>query len=422
MQVETIRLNTRAKHPKLEVRSVDGYQGREKEVVIISLVRSNPAREVGFLAERRRLNVAVTRARRQVIVICDSETVGTDTFLREFLDYLTERGSIETADTYSNLPDVSRPEDSGLSSKKLEKKSEKKPKKKKENKASKQENVINPSLKSATFSRQTPEEKMAEEENIKSKFEIIVQEFISSADTRQDLPPDLNSNERRLIHEIADSQGLIHESTGDGLSRHIVLRKRNDPEPVADVKPNMVLLKKSAEICETLAESGTKKVDSVLCKTCSKEVPRTNIDLHVLRCKLKDDISIEKEKPKKSKKKEKIKSPEPEDFDSLCDQFQQMNKVCNFENCKAKVVIIGVNCNFCAKRFCLHHSMAEIHGCGAAVKLAARQQIARDHKLYPGSGTIPHTLDPVKRYQLKSKLDKKLNGLTDSRKPKKSDK
>jgi len=66
--------------------------------------------------------------------------------------------------------------------------------------------------------------------------------------------------------------------------------------------------------------------------------------------------------------------------------------------------------------------MAEIHGCGAAVKLAARQQIARDHKLYPGSGTIPHTLDPVKRYQLKSKFDKKLNGLTDSRKPKKSDK
>ncbi len=45
---------------------MDGYQGREKEAVILSLVRSNPAHEVGFLAERRRLNVAVTRARRQV--------------------------------------------------------------------------------------------------------------------------------------------------------------------------------------------------------------------------------------------------------------------------------------------------------------------------------------------------------------------
>lgn len=53
---------------RVEVRTVDGFQGGEKEAIIISLVRSNAQRVVGFLAERRRINVAVTRAKRHVMV------------------------------------------------------------------------------------------------------------------------------------------------------------------------------------------------------------------------------------------------------------------------------------------------------------------------------------------------------------------
>lgn len=60
----------------LELGSVDGFQGREKEVVVVSLVRSNGEGEVGFLGESRRLNVAMTRARRQLVVVGDGETVG----------------------------------------------------------------------------------------------------------------------------------------------------------------------------------------------------------------------------------------------------------------------------------------------------------------------------------------------------------
>ena len=63
------------KYPGIELGSVDGFQGREKEAVIVTLVRSNPDGEVGFLGEKRRLNVAMTRPKRSLTVIGDSETV-----------------------------------------------------------------------------------------------------------------------------------------------------------------------------------------------------------------------------------------------------------------------------------------------------------------------------------------------------------
>ncbi|KAF8424475.1 P-loop containing nucleoside triphosphate hydrolase protein [Tirmania nivea] len=60
---------------KVELSSIDGFQGREKDVVVISLVRSNDAGEIGFLREGRRMNVAVTRPKRCLVVVGDGETL-----------------------------------------------------------------------------------------------------------------------------------------------------------------------------------------------------------------------------------------------------------------------------------------------------------------------------------------------------------
>lgn len=78
---------------ELEVRTVDGFQGREKEVVLVSLVRSNDRDEVGFLRDERRLNVALTRARRKLVVVGDAATVETEGAYRELLTYVEASGS-----------------------------------------------------------------------------------------------------------------------------------------------------------------------------------------------------------------------------------------------------------------------------------------------------------------------------------------
>jgi superfamily I DNA and/or RNA helicase len=78
-------LRERLPVPGLEIDSVDGIQGREKEAVILSLVRSNREGEIGFLADVRRMNVAMTRARRALIIIGDSATLSTHPFYRELL-------------------------------------------------------------------------------------------------------------------------------------------------------------------------------------------------------------------------------------------------------------------------------------------------------------------------------------------------
>ena len=80
----------------LEIGSIDGFQGRENEAVLISLVRSNGDGEIGFLADTRRMNVALTRARRKLIVIGDSVTIAGHAFYSQLLDYFDQIGAYHT--------------------------------------------------------------------------------------------------------------------------------------------------------------------------------------------------------------------------------------------------------------------------------------------------------------------------------------
>lgn len=74
----------------LEIGTVDGFQGREKEAVIVDLVRSNDSGEIGFLSNTRRMNVALTRAKRFLLVVADSSTLGNHPYYAQLLAYLDE--------------------------------------------------------------------------------------------------------------------------------------------------------------------------------------------------------------------------------------------------------------------------------------------------------------------------------------------
>jgi len=82
---------------ELEIDTVDGFQGREKEAVVVSLVRSNAAGELGFVADIRRVNVALTRARKKLIVVGDSATIARHPFHEGFVRYAESAGAWRSA-------------------------------------------------------------------------------------------------------------------------------------------------------------------------------------------------------------------------------------------------------------------------------------------------------------------------------------
>ena len=83
----------------IEIDTVDGFQGREKEVVLITMTRSNPDGEIGFLSDQRRSNVALTRAKRKLIVVGDSATLCSHDFYSDLFGYFEDAGAYHSVFT-----------------------------------------------------------------------------------------------------------------------------------------------------------------------------------------------------------------------------------------------------------------------------------------------------------------------------------
>ena len=80
---------SKALHPYrhlFTVNTVDGFQGQERDVIFISLVRANDDGQIGFLRDLRRMNVAITRARMKLVILGDASTLGKHPFYRKLLD------------------------------------------------------------------------------------------------------------------------------------------------------------------------------------------------------------------------------------------------------------------------------------------------------------------------------------------------
>ncbi|MDR2145798.1 MAG: AAA family ATPase [Tannerella sp.] len=80
----------------ITIRTIDGFQGQERDIIAISLVRSNRNARIGFLADYRRINVAMTRARKKLLIIGDSSTLRKDPFYESLFLYVQKNGSVTT--------------------------------------------------------------------------------------------------------------------------------------------------------------------------------------------------------------------------------------------------------------------------------------------------------------------------------------
>lgn len=89
----------------ISVNTVDGFQGQERDVIIVSLVRSNDAGDIGFLRDLRRMNVAITRARMKLLIIGNADTLRRHRFYRRLHDYIIALHDRSNATTMYEKPD-----------------------------------------------------------------------------------------------------------------------------------------------------------------------------------------------------------------------------------------------------------------------------------------------------------------------------
>uniref|UniRef100_A0ABI8ASC9 Immunoglobulin mu DNA binding protein 2 n=1 Tax=Felis catus TaxID=9685 RepID=A0ABI8ASC9_FELCA len=443
--VDLLRQSLAHRHPELEIKSVDGFQGREKEAVVLSFVRSNRKGEVGFLAEDRRINVAVTRARRHVAVVCDSRTVNNHAFLKTLVDHFTEHGEVRTAFEYlddivpenyshessqghgqagarprgpaaaAGKPPGSRPREGVREARAAAGLQQKTP----GGKPSGPEVGSQPSLNGGGL---CPE--AADGRDRADRFRAEIAEFVASENTRLEFPASLNSHDRMWIHQIAEEHGLRHDSAGEGKKRFITVSKRALPAPPPPAGGPTAPGPTEAEPPPG-EQSGRDPPDlkalhlERLQREKSRREPQAEQGQRASR-------SGPRKLPEKKKKKEAkghvaMDLPGEEDFDALVSAAVKADNTCGLAKCTASVATLGQLCLHCGRRFCLSHHLPEIHGCGERARAHARQRISREGVLYAGSGTKDRSLDPAKRAQLQRRLDKKLDELTSQRKSKRKE-
>ncbi|CAG0882667.1 unnamed protein product [Cyprideis torosa] len=421
LQVDLLRRCLRVRWPNLEIRTVDGFQGREKEAVIISMVRSNKEGEVGFLSEIRRMNVAVTRARRHLCVVGDSGTVskGGGKHLEGLMTIFETNGTVLNAALFqeavekaemeghvdiSDLPLAKTTTEMSKSTALI-----KKTKKKKTAKEGLFPEVSNTAASGSVQSSITmspaavcsqDETQPSEDQKLKERYRKILEEKLAKGLPEVVIEECATSFERRLVHELAEEMKLCHESRGEGKERRLYVwcvppdesSQRTEATPGdPDFKRGSISvgLEAGVTIKAAAENESAKKVDS---------------------------------KKKKTKTKEAAAFPDPivsaEDDEAVMEAFAAEKKMCSFaiptasgssKKCKNSVATLAQVCNYCRKVFCLSHSLPEVHGCGEEAKKAERAAF-RKTNLKPESNK-----EKVKRQLLGNELEKKLNKMALSR-------
>tara|TARA_B110000208_G_scaffold39071_1_gene51735 strand:+ start:1087 stop:4500 length:3414 start_codon:yes stop_codon:yes gene_type:complete len=199
----------------IEVRTVDGFQGREKEAIVMSMVRSNLRGDCGFLKDKRRINVAATRAKRQLCIVGDSATLSHDAFIGGLLSHARERGVVRcpeelgfTRESDANPPPTLSAEGGGA---------------RRALPGSVDDDTRDAALRERVVSRVRAFAAQSSSSLVFAQGRVVSKQRVLR------FPATLSSYERLIVHEEAESLGLMHRSVGEGELRFIEVRN-----PAAD--------------------------------------------------------------------------------------------------------------------------------------------------------------------------------------------
>lgn len=443
----------------LEISSVDSFQGREKECVIYTLVRSNPHHNVGFLSSDQRTNVAITRAKRILIIVADTETCGSHKFLKRMFDFCEKNGqywsAAEFEQTYEAVDHKSYGPNTG----------KKKPKAK-----SNEQKKVEPA--SSSVAKETEKFEIVKK---LEKIEIAKEDKVeSSVDQKKEENADhLESASSAAPTEELESIALPQSNAFADLDSDAAdseIKPAEEPKsssnvgstPVSSAKPTAAAPKENSrvttkppqdyrEMQKAKFEAQKAKPTSVIPQSSSPYAapPKFSANSNEARFGIQSDFEplrsqhAPKGKAKKSGAPPRAASsssssssgPAPPvpvkksllelDDDAFLDSLIKESETCYMKGCKASTKVMSETCRFCKHVYCLKHMGSEAHGCGADAKregIAAAKERSADLRI---KARAPPVIDSTKmkdwqKNLAQEKLAKKVEAQKEQRSSKKS--